>query len=67
MHGRVDGERCDHRYVDRFHLSPTTGAALVWAGLLSVMIFPALAVSRLPKRVETAGATDRVAIHSEAM
>ena len=37
------------------------------AGLLSVMIFPALAVSRLPKRLETAGARDRVAIHSEAM
>ena len=37
------------------------------AGLLSVMIFPTLAVSRLPKRLETAGARDRVAIHSEAM
>ena len=48
-------------------ISPTAGAALVCAGLLSVMIFSALAVSRLPKRVETAGARDRVAIHCEAM
>jgi Kef-type K+ transport system membrane component KefB len=33
-------------------MSPTTGAALVCAGLLSVMIFPALAVSRLRSRTQ---------------
>ena len=31
-------------------ISPTTGAALVCAGLLSVVLFPALAVSRLRER-----------------
>lgn len=47
-------------------ISPTTGAALVCAGLLSVMIFPALAVSRLPKG-DKADARQRVPMHSEAM
>ena len=48
-------------------ISPTTGAALVCAGLLSVMIFPALAGPQLPQRAEAAGVRDRVAMHSEAM
>ncbi len=48
-------------------ISPTTGAALVCAGLLSVMIFPALAGSQLPQRVEAVGVRARVAMHSEAM
>jgi hypothetical protein len=50
---------------DRFHLSDDRRSAGA-RGLLSVMIFPALAVSRLPKRVETAG-EGCVAIHSEAI
>ena len=48
-------------------IAPTTGAALVCAGLLSVMIFPALAGSQFPHRVEAAGVQDAVAMHSEAM
>ncbi len=48
-------------------ISPTTGAALVCAGLLSVMIFPALAVSRLPKQVEQQDVRDSMRMHSEAM
>jgi hypothetical protein len=48
-------------------ISPMTGAALVCAGLLSVMIFPALAVSRLPKQVEQQDVRDSMRMHSEAM
>jgi Kef-type K+ transport system membrane component KefB len=48
-------------------ISPPTGAALVCAGLLSVMIFPALAVSRLPKQVAQQGVRDSMRMHSEAM
>ena len=48
-------------------ISPTTGAALVCAGLLSVMIFPAVAVSQLHKRPQESGAHDRAPMHSEAM
>ena len=56
----------DHRHADRFHLTDDR-AALVCAGLLSVMIFPALAGPQLPQRVEAAGVRDHVAMHSEAM
>ena len=46
-------------------ISPTTGAALVCAGLLSVVLFPALAVSRLRERslgpeTKTDGTVSRV-------
>jgi Kef-type K+ transport system membrane component KefB len=48
-------------------ISATTGAALVCAGLLSVMIFPALAVSRLPERAGPAADRLHTSQHSEAM
>jgi Kef-type K+ transport system membrane component KefB len=39
-------------------ISPTTGAALVCAGLLSVVLFPSLAVSRLRDRSSGVATTD---------
>jgi hypothetical protein len=48
-------------------ISSTTGAALVCAGLLSVMMFPALAVSRLPQSAGPATGRERTPQHSEVM
>jgi Kef-type K+ transport system membrane component KefB len=39
-------------------ISPTTGAALVCAGLLSMVLFPSLAVSRLRERSSGTATTD---------
>lgn len=58
---------CSDHGIQTDFISPTTGAALVCAGLLSVMIFPALAGPQLPQRAEAAGVRDYVAMHFEAM